>query len=236
MMPTRTIRRRGFTLIELLVVLTIVAGLAALLMPALSTVREAASATVCAGNMGQIALAQSHYADECEGFFTDYYDNSLPTAAERLNSTWIMRLNLVTGIAVNRYDRPFDCATHRRRYGLNRIHQRAGDGATYPSFHLNNPMWWTYSNSHGKAPRGLHRSFVRCASATYLLLEGARFLAGAWQPYDAEAINPHPNPLGGSTEPRHGGGLNIAFFDGHVARHPGHPPHPAPAFSPWLGY
>ncbi|MCC6679661.1 MAG: type II secretion system protein [Phycisphaeraceae bacterium] len=58
-------RRKGFTLIELLVVISIIALLIAVLLPALSKAREAATNSACMANMRQIAIAQFSYeADE----------------------------------------------------------------------------------------------------------------------------------------------------------------------------
>jgi prepilin-type N-terminal cleavage/methylation domain-containing protein/prepilin-type processing-associated H-X9-DG protein len=56
--------RQGFTLIELLVVISIIAILMAILMPALSTVRERAKRTTCASNFRQIGIAEGLYANE----------------------------------------------------------------------------------------------------------------------------------------------------------------------------
>ena len=62
-------RQPGFTLIELLVVLSIIALLIAILLPALQTARETARIVICAGNVKQIHLVLTMYADENNGVF-----------------------------------------------------------------------------------------------------------------------------------------------------------------------
>jgi prepilin-type N-terminal cleavage/methylation domain-containing protein/prepilin-type processing-associated H-X9-DG protein len=59
-----TNRSQGFTLIELLVVISIIAVLMAILMPALSKVRDMANRSACASNIRQHLLGLIMYADE----------------------------------------------------------------------------------------------------------------------------------------------------------------------------
>ncbi len=64
--------RERFTLIELLVVVSIIAILAAMLLPALTKAKERARTVVCAGNEKQIAVAWINYVDDYDGGLPAY--------------------------------------------------------------------------------------------------------------------------------------------------------------------
>ena len=61
---TQRVQRLGFTLIELLIVVAIIATLAAMLLPALRSAREAARKSVCSNNLRQLYIATINYASD----------------------------------------------------------------------------------------------------------------------------------------------------------------------------
>jgi len=82
--PTAT---HGFTLIELLSVIAIIAILAAILLPALSSARERSRGIFCLNNTRQLTLAWQLYADDHEGFLP--YNLGMAGSSFRTNLNWV---------------------------------------------------------------------------------------------------------------------------------------------------
>lgn len=70
----------AFTLIELLVVVSIVAVLAALLLPVVSGVRENGLSTKCISNLKQISAAMDLYANDNNGYYPPLSDKETTVA------------------------------------------------------------------------------------------------------------------------------------------------------------
>ena len=75
-------RTNAFTLIELLVVISIIAVLAAMLLPAIGMVRNAARSVNCLSNLRQMGVALAVYAEDNETLppgLTEFRENSWQT-------------------------------------------------------------------------------------------------------------------------------------------------------------
>lgn len=62
-------QKKRFTLIELLVVIAIIAILAAMLLPALGSVKESGKQTQCINNIRQVGMSAQRYADDNKSWF-----------------------------------------------------------------------------------------------------------------------------------------------------------------------
>ncbi len=89
----------GFSLLELLITVTIVALLAALLLPVLALVRESSRSAVCLNHLRQIGLGDMAYAADHRGMLTPskiefetYSASATPTWAGSWNTSWMEQL------------------------------------------------------------------------------------------------------------------------------------------------
>lgn len=69
-------RQYGFTLIELLVVVSIIAVLAALLLPSIRTARASARLMQCVSNLRQVGMAALSYAGDWEGAVPNSFNDA----------------------------------------------------------------------------------------------------------------------------------------------------------------
>ena len=112
---------KAFTLIELLVVITIIAVLAALLLPAISMVRDSAQRTRCEASLRQIGIAVQGYVADSDGMIPPCnFDN--PSNPSDLPWKWFVSPFLDKDLAqssstqITDWDKPvMSCPVYRSR-------------------------------------------------------------------------------------------------------------------------
>jgi len=212
---SRQHHHRGFTLIELLVVVSIIAILAAMLLPAISTVRQAAQSAQCSSNLRQIFFAYGGYAQDADGlvaraniqnwrfwyqYVAEYAEASTADA-------------LASPDSISRRSVLWNCPAHTRRtanvwwqvpYGVNMwLMEPARDPAT----------GWRYGNGWFEPPNGWTGAFrefrfdrIERASQRALVADSLNWMILA----DPDVNQPTLR------SDRHRGKCNVVFCDGHV--------------------
>jgi prepilin-type N-terminal cleavage/methylation domain-containing protein/prepilin-type processing-associated H-X9-DG protein len=211
-------RHHGFTLIELLVVIAILAILAAILFPVFAQAREKARATVCVSNLRQLTMAIHQYMQDWEGGLPEFQQEGT-TPEEYLSFRWYGHL---APYLKNReiLHCPSDSISNARRAVQNSLpYKNWVDRPELPrlSYGYN---WWLQQSQE---------TTVVVPAETVLVGDCAGF-----QCYDARhsiagldiscyafangtlALEKYGVLTGQPGQERHGGGSNVAFFDGHV--------------------
>lgn len=238
-----SVRPGAFTLIELLVVIAIIAILAALLLPALAAAKSRAKAMQCLNDERQIQLATKLYVDDNSGKmiplwvqqgapgWTSWNYDPLAFVVQAADFLWwpdSLRMGgYAPAVAL------FSCPS------LTQPAASSGGGSVSTNYTLGIAM--NYPEYGAIYPAGTWPApvYARCTenqvaapSQSVIFADGGAIAdpaqpnADLWLEVPGRACvyfrvpsDTAGYPVGDSRSvPRHGGRVNVAFFDGHVAR------------------
>ena len=217
-------KRISFTLIELLVVIAIIAILAAMLLPALSKTKDTAKTSTCLNNLKQLGIGARQYITDSNDYFPSYYHKS--TAV-------FWRLSGMSGVGK-------DDSLNNGGYlpGIPR-NMFSGKDAAHPTGIWRCPAVTEVGKIHyglnyytfGMYPTqnyhiiALNMKKVPQLSQRLFMSDFASTSASSHAFYPTVYATDHPssiNPGAFGTESnrppfRHAKGVNVLYFDGHVA-------------------
>ena len=205
-------RKQHFTLIELLVVIAIIAILAAMLLPALANARTLSREVSCRSNLRQVNMSATMYANENDGWYPlseTEHNPHIETLkalgvygnAGAMRAYYCSEQALLERVASDPNagrpdgdtDSVIDTATNHELGNISYIYWSFKVNKSYGGVYWRDPVQF--------APRHL-RQTMRDHSKMWVWCDF--FRQGA-------PIFPHNRKSGGK-----GGGLNVAYMDGHA--------------------
>ena len=216
-------KKEGFTLIELLVVIAIIAILMAILMPALSRVKEQGKRATCLSNLKQLTLAWIMYADENDDNLVNGDSGEYTGAIHQNETPWALsdwgagmtdrqKIDAIKKGALWPYTkelRLYKCKT------VNKIVRSSAQEEIFRTYSVADSMNckdWPDMNAK------MIKKRIKIPNPAYRIVfvdDGGTnpSALGGWTVYVTEEQWWDPPPV------RHGDGTNFSFADGHSDYH-----------------
>ena len=210
------IMKKMFTLIELLVVIAIIAILAAMLLPALNQAREKAHTSSCSSQMKQVIQAVLMYAGDSGDMMPRHHNYATPA------------INWVHIIFDGKYltdPKIIHCPSQKDRSDMAIVNRWMKEMASYTTAYNSGSYGynWHYiggsSNVDGKnyVPAKLTQIKQPSATITHVDVVAGPEPANQRKGNYICASTYRANGTDGQPAPRHNGGCNIAWADGHAS-------------------
>jgi prepilin-type N-terminal cleavage/methylation domain-containing protein/prepilin-type processing-associated H-X9-DG protein len=205
-------RTKPFTLIELLIVIAIIAILAGLLIPAVSSSRDRARLASCVGNLHEVSLMHLYYADACDTYFCPAWDASFDQWDSSSNHRGPGILSRIVPDSSAAKGRVFECPAAKKE-----LYTNLAWTARFAGYGLNYLLSFPDVSSQPPNYRPCRTLDVKFPSRIVMLADSACFLSGSdGRPSPTAFLYNPTSGRGGYADFRHSGSCPTAFVDGHA--------------------